>query len=45
MGEGSRGRYSVEGGFSFLTGGIDIYDDHDDDEVDNDDEGDDGEED
>ena len=42
MGEGSRGR---KGGFSFLTGRIDIYDDNDEDDVDNDVKGDDGEED
>ena len=34
-----------QGGFSFLTGSIDIYDDNDEDDVDDDVEGDDGEED
>ena len=44
---GARGeeRKGEKGGFSFLTGGIDIYDDNDDDYVDDDDKGDDGEED
>ena len=41
---GKRGR-GRKGGISFLTGGIDIYDDNDKDDVDDDVEGDDGEED